>query len=137
MDTAAIKTSEIIVERRSIYTPGGRGKARAVYDARGKLHGVEYSVCAPTKAEAVALAKRDIAYVSAAGSFEAGGCKVTCNGFESWCFELPGTVPGRRGCAMVFGAADLASAIARAAGDYREHPEAQEFCAAAGCRVQS
>ena len=54
----AIKNSEINVERRAIYTPGGRGK-RVMYEARGTLRGVDYSVGAPTKAEAIALINID------------------------------------------------------------------------------
>lgn len=125
-----IKDSEINVERRTVYGHGGRGK-RYTYDARGTLRGVEYSATAPTKAEAIALAKRDVEFVSAAGTFEAGGCRVTCTDFESWSFELPGNGTRRFGCAMLYGAADLAAAIARAANDYREHPDAQDFCRAA------
>lgn len=118
----AIQNSEISVERRSIYA-GGRRK-RVTYDARGTLQGVSYSVSEPTKAAAIAKAKEEIAYVLAAGSYEAGGCAVRCTGLRSWDFQLPGR------CVMSFGAADLAAAVDYAAWSYREHEEAQEFCAA-------
>jgi hypothetical protein len=122
----AIKNSEINVERRAIYAAGRR--KRVTYDARGELHSVRYSVTAPSKAEAVALAKEEIAYVLAAGSFEAGGCAVRCTGLRSWDFSLPGR------CVMSFGAADLAAAIDYAAWSYRDHEDAQAFYAVVKAR---
>lgn len=116
-------TEKIAVEKRTVYEFGKR--RRVVYDARGELRGVRYAVTASSRREAVSLAFAEVGYVSTAGSFEAGGCAVVCNGFESWEFRLPGR------CVMSYGAADLAAAVSYAAWSYREHPEAQAFRLAA------
>lgn len=124
--TAPIKSREINVERRSIYGAYGRGK-RVTYDAHGTLRGVEYRVTAPSKPEAVRLAIAEIEYVAAAGEFSAGGCRVACIGFEAWAFTMPGWLGS-----FCFGAVDLDAAIKRAAEAYSDHPDAGEFCRAAG-----
>jgi len=113
----------IAVEKRTVYEFGKRKRKRTVYDARGTLAGIEYSVTGKTPAEARALAMRDVEYVRAAGFAEYAGCTVRPTAFESWEFTLPGTR-----CVMCYGAATLKDAVLRAANDYREHPECVQFC---------
>jgi hypothetical protein len=122
-----IKNSEINVEKRAVYEFGKR--RRFVWDARGTLRGIEYRATAATKPEAIAQAKAEIVFLLSAGSFEAGGCAVRPSGFQAWDFLLAGTR-----CVMCFGAPDLSAAIARAASDYADHPDAAEFCRAAAAR---
>lgn len=114
----AIKNSEIEVTKRSIYNGGRRS---ATYDARGTLRGVEFSVTAKSKKEAIEAAKAEIEFMLSAGSFEAGGCAVRPSGFQSWDFVLPGR------CVMSYGAASLQAAIDYAAWSYRDHADAAAF----------
>lgn len=113
----------IAVEKRSIYEFGKR--RRTVYDARGTLAGIEYSVTGKTPAEARALALRDVDYVRGAGFAEAMGCAVRPVCHEGWAFSIE-----PRGVVMSYGAIDLAAAVARIVESYNDHPDVQGFIAA-------
>ncbi len=111
----------IEVTPRVIYPRGQR--RRTVYDADGEVEGIAYSVTASTRKDAITQARADVEFCRRWSPLTSGGYTLKATRTKTFCLVFP------HGGSYMFEAEDQASAIARLASEYHDHPEIPAFLA--------